>query len=208
MKAPAASNGHGPRRFDWAAARLVLSRAEAALQAEHETSPERARQFLIERAQRLATPPAPVAEASAARVNVLQFRIGGEHYGIESRYLREVSRLGRITAVPRTPGFVLGVMNLRGEMLSLFDLRPRLGTVGRELDSGACVLVLGRERHEMGFVADATGSTADLELTALTPPPQSSRGQRYVRGVTREALVLLDGAALLDDPDLVLHGNG
>jgi purine-binding chemotaxis protein CheW len=202
-------NGNGAPRpaFDWARAQALLSRSLEAIETAHVPSGEAARRILIDRARRLGQPP-PAARAPG-QLAMAGFQLGAERYALELVYLREVARLTSITPVPGAPEFVLGVTNLRGEILSVFDLRKLLGVKIAGLSDMARLLVLGRERAELGILADAVDEVVLLDPKALAPPPEtvSPRGRRYLRGVTRDALIALDGAALLDDGDLVLAAD-
>jgi purine-binding chemotaxis protein CheW len=201
------TSGNGARRgaFDWDRVRAALVRAAEAIDTAHTPSGEAAARILATRARRLAQPVA--ATEARGQLAMARFQLGAEHYALELPYLREVAQLTSITPVPGAPDFVMGVTNLRGEILSVFDLRKLLGVKPTGLSDMARLLVLGRERAELGILADAVSEVALLDPGALAPPPEtvSARGRRYLRGVTRDALIALDGAALLDDEELVLQ---
>jgi purine-binding chemotaxis protein CheW len=201
-------NGSSARRLDWERVRAALARTEAALDEAQRPAPEVVRQVLEGRARRLAGTATAAAAAATATLRVACFELGVERYAIELRYLREVSKLRHIAEVPGVPDFVLGVSNVRGEMLSVFDLRRLLGVSARGLTDLARLLVLGRERAELGILVDTVGAVMDLDPALLAAPPEtvSARGRRYLCGVTRDALIAIDGRALLDDPELVLSG--
>ena len=86
------------------------------------------RELLDRRARQLARVPDAPPRAGEV-LELVGFVLAGARYGIESRFVREVARLTRFTPVPGTPAFVLGITNLRGEILALFDLRHLLGVV-------------------------------------------------------------------------------
>jgi purine-binding chemotaxis protein CheW len=199
-------NGHSARRLDWDRVRAALARTATALDEAQSPAPDEARKVLEARARRLAG--AAAATAAGATLRVACFQLGPERYAIELRYLREVSRLRHIAQLPGVPDFVLGVSNVRGEILSVFDLRKLLGVSLRGLTDLARLLVLGRERAELGILVDTVGDVVELAPAQLAPPPEtvSARGRRYLRGVTRDALIAIDGRALLDDPELVVTG--
>jgi purine-binding chemotaxis protein CheW len=201
------TSGNGARRvaFDWDRTRAVLARVAEALEIAHTPSGEVAARILATRARRLAQPPA--APAVEGQLAMARFQLGAEHYALELSFLREVAQLTSITPVPGAPDFVVGVTNLRGEILSVFDLRKLLGVKRAGLSDMARLLVLGRERAELGILVDTVSEVAVLDPGELAPPPVtvSPRGRRYLRGVTRDALIALNGAALLDDEELVLQ---
>jgi purine-binding chemotaxis protein CheW len=149
-------------------------------------------------------PAAP--EQAGDRLEVVTFALAGEHYAVETRLVREVVRLTDYTALPGAPPFLVGVLNLRGDILAVIDLRVFLGVPVQGLTDLARVLVLGVERAEFGVLSDATHEVRTLRLDEVLPPPDSTTGigRQFLRGVTREALIVLDGAVLLQDGRLFI----
>ena len=166
-------------------------------------SPARARALMDERARRLAAPPARPADG-AQMLEVLGFALGEECYGVETRQVREVVGLGEVTPVPSTPDFLLGVVNLRGQLLPVLDVGGLVGLPAREASPRSRVVVLGAERPELGVLADAVHEVTTVPVRDVLEAAASHGGAaaRYVRGVTRDALVLIDAARLLDDERL------
>jgi purine-binding chemotaxis protein CheW len=195
------SDPTSPPAVDWADIRARLDRAGTALEEALHPSPERARAVLEKRARDLACRPANQAASAAPRLLVVTFALAGERYALEARYVREVLRLTDCTPLPGAPAFVVGVLNLRGEVLAVFDLRPLLGLVSDAAAERGRILVLGVDRPEFGLLADAAEEVAALAEHDLHEPPDSvvGPGREYLRGVTQEALIVLDGAVLLRD---------
>jgi purine-binding chemotaxis protein CheW len=192
-----------PRALDWQQARKRLERLAAAAAGALRLSPEQARQVLEERARALARVPAAGPSAGEA-IEVVVFTQGGEPYALETRYVREVVRLTDCTPLPGAPPFLVGVLNLRGELLAVLDLRSFLGFEGAGGER-AWVLVLGAERAEFGLRVDAALEVRRLRLDEVLPPPDSGGPRRdHVRGVTAEALIVLDGGELLRDERLFI----
>ena len=114
-------------------------------------------------------------------LELVGFVLAGERYGIESRFVREVARLTRFTPVPGTPAFVLGVTNLRGEILALFDLRHLLGIVTEGVTDLGRIVVLGEHRREFGLLADAASDILYVPGTSLART-EAAWGRAYLRG--------------------------
>jgi purine-binding chemotaxis protein CheW len=163
------------------------------------------RQVLEERARQLARVPDEPARAGEV-LELVGFVLAGERYAIESRFVREVARLTRFTPVPGTPAFVLGVTNLRGEILALFDLRHLLGIVTEGVTDLGRIVVLGEHRREFGLLADAASDILYVPGTSLAQT-EASWGRAYLRGVTPDGVVVLSGAALLNDPRLTIDAG-
>jgi purine-binding chemotaxis protein CheW len=191
--------------IDWSEVRTRVTKAFD--RSSGESSPERAREVLVERARRLALA-SDRPEAVADTLELLPFRLGREHYAIETRYAREVVRLTGFTSVPSTEDFLLGVANLRGEIVPVFDLMLFFGFASQGLLDRSRVIVVGAEAAEFGIIADSVEAVAHLPIEALIADAafEGKRGGECVRGVTRDAMIVLDGAALLRDRRLFIGG--
>jgi purine-binding chemotaxis protein CheW len=160
------------------------------------------RDVLEFRARLLARVP-PEPPRAGEVLELVGFVLAGERYGIETRFVREVARLTRFTPVPGTPAFVMGVTNLRGEILALFDLRHLLGlTVG--VTDLARIVVLGDRRREFGLLADAASEILYVPGASLAQT-EMAWGRAYVQGVSPDGVVVLSGDALLSDPRLTIE---
>ena len=106
----------------------------------------------------------------------LTFHLGTSHYGLPLREVREVVRLCPVTVVPNMPAHVRGVINLRGAILPVFDLRARFGMPGIEHDDRACIIVFdlpGRSRQAgaIGAIVDGVDDVVTLTEAQLAPVP-------------------------------------
>jgi purine-binding chemotaxis protein CheW len=191
--------------IDWQAVRKRLDRADAAVEEAFNPSPAHAKAIMDARARRLA----PMAEASrppGANVGVVLFGLGRERYAIETRFVREVVRFADFTPVPGTPEFVVGVANLRGTVIAIVDLHQFFNIPRKGVTDLSRVIVLGIDRVEFGILADLADGQTEIAAADILPPPGKMAGiaSSYVRGVTREALIILDGMALLADERLTV----
>jgi purine-binding chemotaxis protein CheW len=196
----------GARNWDEVRRRLV----QAASMEANPRSPERARALMDERARFLARVPAETVPA-AAMLEVVTFHLAGERYAIEAPHVREVIRLIELTPLPGAPDFFAGVTNLRGHILAVIDLGKFFGLADKGLTDLTRVIVLGAERAEFGILADAAPEVTRLRADQVLEALGSVAGKDALalRGVTAEALLLLDGAALLQDPRLFIdQGEG
>jgi purine-binding chemotaxis protein CheW len=191
--------------FDWQKVRERLARASKALEEGLKPSPERIRAVLEERARAAARIPAPPPEAGAV-LEVVLFDLGNERCAIETAFVREIHRPKEIAPLPGTPDFVVGISNLRGEMLAIFDLQRFFDMAATAPTEHSRVIVFGQERVEFGIRADRVHEVALLRIADIQEPPASvAAGARaFLRGVTADALLVLSGTALLDDPRLLV----
>jgi purine-binding chemotaxis protein CheW len=202
MKGPATGRAG---RLDWQQVRARLARLERAAEDALAVSPEQARGILDQRARLLAQAPVQAARAGELR-EVVTFRLGKERFALALGSIRQVVPVADIVPVPGAPSHLAGVVNLRGEILAVFDLRRLQGSEGHRPATGARVLVVGTDRAELGLLADAVDEILTLRPDAILPPPSLAglRAGGLIEGVTADALIILDGAALLADQRLVI----
>lgn len=165
---------------------------------------ERKTRILRERAKLLAR-----RESRDSRRDVLEvvsFRLGDEIYAVESRHVGEVFPLKHLTPLPGTPPFVLGIVNLRGQILSLIDLNVLL-RLPRSSRAEGMVLVLRSDEMEMGVVADAFEGVQRLPREEITPPlaSLSGFGASSLLGLWRGEISVLDAGRILKDRSLVVN---
>jgi purine-binding chemotaxis protein CheW len=187
---------------DFAALRERLANAASVGAAR---SPEQARALLEQRARKLAERP---AQASGVQpLELLCFRLAGERYAIETRWVLQVLALIDLTRLPGAPPHLLGVTNLRGQVLPVFDLRVLLGISRAALSDMSRLLVLGESGAELGILADSAEEIALIAPGDVLDLAQPLVGleRACVRGVTRDAWIVLSGAALLADRRLFLE---
>jgi purine-binding chemotaxis protein CheW len=201
-------NSARPRKvgaLNWHEARTRLARAIAATADAQHLSPERARAVLDERARTLARP--PLARPTARLLEVATFQLAGERCAIETRYIYEIIRWHEPARLPGVPEHLAGLINLRGEIIAVFDLRKLLGIEPKEPTEHARVLVLGGERAELGVLADAAETVLTLSQEEMQPPPASVACGDHYLGVAPDGLIVLNGQALLADPRLFIEDD-
>ena len=154
--------------------------------------------ILQERAARLALPPV-VNTSPTDALTIVIFELAGDQYALEARLVREVALAPDVTPVPAAPAVLVGVMNLRGEVLAVLDPRPLLGmSPHNTVAVRPTILILGTGQAECGLLVDHAFDVTTLPRTDLHPPPVGHNG--LVRAITTAGLALLDGTALLADP--------
>jgi len=165
-----------------------------------------ARQILRARAQALARPPERAAVA-AASLELLEFRLANECYALETRYVREVYPLKNLTPLPCTPPFVLGIVNVRGRILPVLDLKKFFELPEEGLtDLHRIILVQGHDL-ELGLLADVIAGVRTIPVDSLQPSLPTLTGIRaeYLKGVTAARLVVLDLDRILADPKIIVQ---
>jgi purine-binding chemotaxis protein CheW len=183
----------------------VRQRLDAAVDfVNREISPEERHGILKDRARALAREP---RETAGGTVEVLEFLLAYERYGIEMSWVRETLPLRDITPVPCTPPFVLGLINVRGQIMSVIDIKRFFDLPAKGLTDLNKVIIVHGEGMEFGILADAVFGVRAIPLAELQPSLPTLTGVReeYLKGVTKERLVILDGKKLLNDRKLIVH---
>jgi purine-binding chemotaxis protein CheW len=204
------STGAPTSRLGLESMRERLSRASSAITLSEQNSDEYDLVIMEKRTLELARVRTEHAQ-SAGQLQLVIFNLAAESYAIETRYVHEIMPVKELTEVPLTPEFLRGVTNLRGEILPVFDLGRLLGLGRTQREKAPLLIVMGETHPQFGFVADAVEQVSTLESSTLTSCATSfgSADHKIVRGVTADALIILDGRALLTDDRLTIEqGNG
>jgi len=123
----------------------------------------------------------------------LTFRVGEEDYGISIHYVSEIVGLQKITPVPDVPPYVKGVINLRGKIIPVLDMRLRLGMPERSYDERTCIIVVNVEGDLLGLIVDRVNEVTDIPQEQIEPPPSEEGGFVMGLGKVGEGVkILLD----------------
>jgi purine-binding chemotaxis protein CheW len=128
---------------------------------------------------------------------LISFTVGAEEYGLELLRVKEVIRMRQITWLPRAPHCVKGIINLRGEVIPIFDLRDRFGLEAKAYSAMTRVIVVEVDGHLLGMVVDSASQVVRIPVDQIDPPPPvlGSRAQEFITGVGRigeQLIILLD----------------
>ncbi|SCY61777.1 CheW protein [Nitrosospira sp. Nl5] len=149
----------------------------------------------------------PLEETSDESIEVVEFTLAYERYAVESRHVRQVASLESLTPLPCTPAFLLGIVNLRGEIFPVIDLKKVFELPEKGLTDLNKVIVLQSGKVIFSIVADAIVGVRRISVTRIQPSLPTLTGVRenYLKGVTPERLVVLDAEKLLADENLVVE---
>jgi len=136
----------------------------------------------------------------------LTFHIGTEDYGISIAYVTEIIGIQSITEIPEMPDYIKGVINLRGKVVPVMDVRTRFKLPPRDYDERTCIIVVEIDGTSVGLVVDAVNEVADIPEDQVEAPPKSKRkGGSYIQGIgkiDKEVKILLDVNKILYDGEL------
>ena len=140
--------------------------------------------------------------AAEATEHLATFFLAGEEYGVEVRQVQEIRRVTEITSVPRAPEFIRGVINLRGRILPVLDLRRRLALGEVAMDRAARIVVVRIKERLLGLLVDGASQVLKVKVSQIEPPPEEvlQQGGDYIRGVAKlddRLIILVDLERLL-----------
>jgi purine-binding chemotaxis protein CheW len=168
-------------------------------------TPEKAKQILKARAQELARETGR-EETAVKPLEILEFLLAYETYGIELSYVCETVPLKDITPVPCTPPFVLGLINVRGRIVSVLDIKKFFDLPEKGLTDLNKVIIVRNNEMEFGILVDVICGVRTIPPAELQPSLATLTGIReeYLKGVTSDSLVVLDGKKLLMDRGIII----
>lgn len=137
----------------------------------------------------------------------LTFSVGKESYGIEIKYVKEIIGIQEITEVPELPDYVKGIINLRGKIIPVMDVRLRFKKEPKEYNDRTCIIVIDVEEISIGLIVDNVSEVLTIEEENIVPPPDLKTGfhNRYVKGIGKvgnEVKLLLDCEKVLNDDEI------
>ncbi|MBW4841228.1 MAG: chemotaxis protein CheW [Paenibacillaceae bacterium] len=134
--------------------------------------------------------------SDSLRDKYLTFLVEREQYGIEIKYVTEIIGIQPITAVPQMPEYIRGIINLRGTVIPVMDVRIRFGMPPRSYSDRTCVIVVELEDMPIGLIVDSVAEVMSIPAGDIVPPPELRDGEnRFVAGVGKSGgamLLLLD----------------
>ncbi len=148
-----------------------------------------------------------MSDTAPAPAKVLTFAIGDETFALDIANVREIVQVGAMTTVPLMPAFVRGVINLRGAVVPVIDLRARFGRGPAVVGKKTCIVIFDSvragERVELGLMVDAVSEVIEIAADQIEPPPNFGTAVRrdFILGmgkVGRRFVILLDPARAFD----------
>ena len=129
--------------------------------------------------------------------NLVTFRLGTGEYAIDIMQAKEIIKMEKITLIPNAPDFVEGVINLRGNIIPIIDLKKRFNLEETDGDKNTGIIIVKIEDVDMGIIIDSISKVVSMANSDIQPPPPmlSGIGQKYIKGVGKledKLLVVLD----------------
>lgn len=148
-----------------------------------------------------------MSEEISKQGQYLTFQLGKEQFGLPIGAVREINRVAEITPVPKTPGFMKGIMNLRGKIIPVVDLRIKFGMPSQAYSRDTCIIVIESDIGQVGMIVDAVKEVVDLKTEEIEPAPNlgNSPGKEFVRGMGKlenNVIILVDVVTALSKEGL------
>ena len=140
---------------------------------------------------------------------LLTFTLGEENYGIDILKVQEIRGYETVTRIANTPDFIKGVINLRGHIVPIVDMRIKLGLGEARYDAGTVVIILNVLKRVVGVVVDSVSDVITIPATSVKPAPEfgSVLGTQYILGlatVESHMLIVIDIEGLIGSRDMAL----
>lgn len=134
------------------------------------------------------------------------FRLEGEKYGIKVMQVQEVLRMTEIAPVPGAPHYVLGIINLRGNVVTVIDTRRRFGLADVENDDETRIVIVEANNNVVGILVDSVAEVVDLKMSEVETAPNvgNDESSKYIQGVSSTGdslLILVDVNKLLSEEE-------
>lgn len=187
-------------RTNWEAIYSRLDQVDKTIQAATDISAERQGEILAERALLLARESKVAENASEGRLLAIAFQVGDQRFAVEVKDIGEIVTLSQIVRVPCVPDFIAGITNVRGNILTLIDLRRLFGDGGEGIVDLKRAIVVQAGDARLGLLAEEIIGTVQYQRASLQRLGNQRHSDRYVRGVTDDLISLLDIEAIVSDP--------
>lgn len=145
-------------------------------------------------------------EEDTQKDKFLTFSLGNEFYGIEIRFVTEIVGMQPITEVPELPEYIRGIINLRGKIIPVMDVRLRFKKPLREYNDRTCIIVIDVKDIAIGLIIDSVSEVISIPEADIVIPPGASQGlsNKYIKGIGKvgnEVKLILDCDKLLNDEE-------
>lgn len=146
-------------------------------------------------------------EEDTQKDKYLTFTLGNDYFGIEILHVTEIIGLQAITAVPNLPDYIKGIINLRGKIIPVMDVRLRFKKELREYDDRTCIIVVDIDEISVGLIVDRVSEVIDIGEESISPPPAVGKNSQngYVKSIGKlgeEIKLILDCEKLLSEEEV------
>ncbi len=192
--------------INWDEVQSRLNSVQKSLESNLEIPAEKLKEILHSRAEAFSREPEKKDEDQNT-IEILEFVLAYERYGVESSFIQEVYPMKTFTQLPCTPPFVLGIINARGRIISVLDIKKFFDLPEKGLTDLNKVIILHSAKMEFGILADAISGMRKIPLAKLQQELPTLTGIRadFLKGVTPDGIIILDGEKFLNDNKIIIN---
>lgn len=148
-----------------------------------------------------------IQEEDTQKGKFLTFSLGKENYGIEICYVTEIIGIQAITEVPELPEYIKGIINLRGKIIPVMDVRLRFKKNAQEYNDRTCIVVVDIKDISIGLIVDTVAEVLSIADDNIVPPPQVNKrvNNKYIKSIGKDGnnvTLILDCERLLNEEEL------
>lgn len=144
-------------------------------------------------------------EEDTQKGRFLTFLLSNDAYGVEIRYVTEIIGIQPITEIPELPGYIRGIINLRGKIIPVMDVRLRFKKAFKEYNDRTCVIVIDIQDLSIGLIVDSVSEVISIPDAEIVDPPEMNKAAgRYVKGIGKvgnEVKLILNCEKLLNEEE-------
>lgn len=162
--------------------------------------------ILKERARRLAEKSYDDA-VSSETIEVIEFSLAHERYALEAVYVKEVFGIREVTTLPHTPPFVVGITARQGRIISVIDMKKFFDLPEKGITDLSKIIIISNSDMEIGLLASEIQTVRLIPRNGIDPPLPTLTGihSDFLRGVTKDRLIILDAMRILSDKRIIVH---
>lgn len=167
---------------------------------------EKEKEILRERAKKLSVIKISDEEDSK-QIEIVVFDIADEQYAFETKFIKEVYVVKDIIPIPNVPGFIIGLINVRGEIISVVDIKSFFGMEQKGVTNLNQVVILENSKMKFGVLADIIVGTRTISKKDIQEsiPTFDTQQLKYFNGITSDGVILLDANKILSDESLIVN---
>lgn len=146
-------------------------------------------------------------EEDTQKDKYLTFALGSQLYGMEIKHVTEIIGIQSITEVPELPDYIRGIINLRGKIIPVMDVRLRFKKEPQAYNDRTCIIVVDIGQLSVGLIVDRVSEVLVIPNSEVVPPPEAVRGVSFMKGIGKvgnNVCLILDGDKLLSGEDLIV----
>ena len=168
-------------------------------------SEEQTLKILKERAKKLARP--AIKKTEEEEIDIIEFTMSFENYGIESSFVREIYQLKEIVQIPGAPVFIYGITNIRGQIISIINLKKLFELPEHGISDMNKIIIIRNQKMEFGLLADSVVGMKKIAVKSMQKKLPTLNGirEKYLMGISADKTIVLDGNKLLSDNSMIVN---